>query len=133
MTEGSRPRTPVAPGRLGALWRVLRGERGRTKKLRKLLVLLRPYRGRVILMFVALTLATAAALAPPYLLGKAIDVGIEGKDLDALTWITIAFVAAAAINFGGTYAQTYLTCGGVSSPTSRRCRSASTRATARAC
>jgi ABC-type multidrug transport system fused ATPase/permease subunit len=91
------------------LWKIVRGERGRTRKLRKLLVLLRPYRGRVILMFVALTLATAAALAPPYLLGKAIDVGIEGGDLTALTWITIAFVAAAAINFGGTYAQTYLT------------------------
>ncbi|HEU0019234.1 MAG TPA: ABC transporter ATP-binding protein [Thermoleophilaceae bacterium] len=95
--------------RVRGLWKIVRGERGRTKKLRKLLVLLRPYRGRVILMFVALTLATAAALAPPYLLGKAIDVGIEGEDLDALTWITIAFVAAAAINFGGTYAQTYLT------------------------
>jgi ABC-type multidrug transport system fused ATPase/permease subunit len=95
--------------RVRSLWTIVRGERGRTKKLRKLLVLLRPYRGRVILMFVALTLATAAALAPPYLLGRAIDVGIEGGDLDALTWITIAFVAAAAINFGGTYAQTYLT------------------------
>jgi ATP-binding cassette, subfamily B, bacterial len=95
--------------RARSLWKIVRGERGRTRKLRKLLVLLRPYRGRVILMFVALTLATVAALAPPYLLGKAIDVGIEGKDLNALTWITIAFVAAAAVNFGGTYAQTYLT------------------------
>ena len=95
--------------RARSLWKIVRGERGRTRKLRKLLVLLRPYRGRVILMFVALTLATAAALAPPYLLGRAIDVGIKGKDLDALTWITIAFVAAAAINFAGTYAQTYLT------------------------
>jgi ABC-type multidrug transport system fused ATPase/permease subunit len=95
--------------RARSLWKIVRGERGRTRKLRKLLVLLRPYRGRVILMFVALTLATAAALAPPYLLGRAIDVGIDGKDLNALTWITIAFVVAAAINFGGTYAQTYLT------------------------
>jgi len=95
--------------RVRNLWKIVRGERGRTRKLRKLLVLLRPYRGRVILMFIALTLATAAALAPPYLLGRAIDVGIDGKDLNALTWITIAFVAAAAINFGGTYAQTYLT------------------------
>jgi ABC-type multidrug transport system fused ATPase/permease subunit len=95
--------------RARSLWKIVRGERGRTKKLRKLLVLLRPYRGRVILMFVALTLATAAALAPPYLLGRAIDIGIEGGDLNALTWITVAFVAAAAINFGGTYAQTYLT------------------------
>jgi ATP-binding cassette subfamily B protein len=87
----------------------LRGERGRTRKLGKLLALLRPYRGRVILMFVALVLATAASLAPPYLAGRAIDDGIRAGDVEVLTWITIAFLGAAAINFAGTYAQTYLT------------------------
>ncbi|MDP9134531.1 MAG: ABC transporter ATP-binding protein, partial [Actinomycetota bacterium] len=87
----------------------MRGERGRTRKLGKLLALLRPYRGRVILMFVALILATAASLAPPYLAGRAIDDGIRAGDVDVLTWITIAFLGAAAINFAGTYAQTYLT------------------------
>ena len=92
-----------------ALWTILRGERGRTRKLGKLLALLRPYRARVVLMFAALTLATAASLAPPYLAGRAIDDGIKDGDLNALTWITIAFVAAAAIYFAGTYAQTYLT------------------------
>jgi ABC-type multidrug transport system fused ATPase/permease subunit len=95
--------------RLVGLWKVVRGERGRTQKLRKLLTLLRPYRGRVILMFVALFLATAAALAPPYLLGLAIDDGIRAGDATALTWITVAFLVAAAINFAATYAQTYLT------------------------
>ena len=109
MTGGSRPRTPGAPGRLRATWAVLRGERGRTRKLGKLLALLRPYRGRVILMFVALVLATAASLAPPYLAGRAIDDGIRAGDIDVLTWITIAFLGAAAVNFAGTYAQTYLT------------------------
>jgi ABC-type multidrug transport system fused ATPase/permease subunit len=91
------------------LWTTVRGERGRTRKLRKLLSLLRPYRARVILMFVALILATGAALAPPYLLGLAIDDGIRAGDATALTWITVAFLASAAINFGATYAQTYLT------------------------
>lgn len=95
--------------RLRSAWAVLRGEKGRTRKLRQLMALLRPYRARVILMFVALTLATAASLAPPYLAGRAIDDGIRAGDLTALTWITIAFLAAAALNFGGTYAQTYLT------------------------
>jgi ABC-type multidrug transport system fused ATPase/permease subunit len=90
-------------------WTTIRGERGRTRKLRKLLALLRPYRGRVVLMFVALFLATGAALAPPYLLGLAIDDGIRAGDVDALTWITVAFLAAAAVNFAATYAQTYLT------------------------
>ena len=90
-------------------WNALRGERGRTKKLGKLLALLRPYRGRVILMFVALVLATGAALAPAYLAGRAIDAGIHDKDAGALTWIMLAFLGAALVNFGATYLQTYLT------------------------
>ncbi len=40
--------------RLSNWWEILRGERGRTHKLRKVLALLRPYRGRVIVMFIAL-------------------------------------------------------------------------------
>ena len=59
-------------------------------------------------MLVALTLATAAALAPPYLAGKAIDDGIRGGDTDALTVIVILFVAAAVLNWVATYAQTFL-------------------------
>ncbi|HET8823005.1 MAG TPA: ABC transporter ATP-binding protein [Thermoleophilaceae bacterium] len=80
----------------------------RASRLRHLVSLLRPYRGRVILMFVALLLATGAALAPPYLAGRAIDDGIRGADMGALTVIVIAFVAAAVINWGATYLQTYL-------------------------
>ena len=87
---------------------MLRGERGRTRKLGKLLALLRPYRGRVILMFLALVVSTAAALAPPYLAGRAIDDGIRGGDLDALTVITGLFLLAAGLNWGASYAQTYL-------------------------
>ncbi len=93
----------------GPNWSALRGERGRTKKLGKLLALLRPYRGRVIVMFVALILATGAALAPAYLAGRAIDAGIHDKDPGALTWIMLAFLGAALVNFGATYLQTYLT------------------------
>ena len=57
-------------GRIRTLWTTLRGDDGRRRKLRKLLALLRPYRGRVALMFLALLLATAAALVPPYLAGR---------------------------------------------------------------
>jgi ATP-binding cassette subfamily B protein len=92
-----------------AFWTAMRGERGRTRKLGKLLALLRPYRGRVILMLVALVVATAASLAPPYLAGRAIDDGIRGGDIDALTVITVLFLVAAALNWGASYAQTYLT------------------------
>ncbi|MBA3300066.1 MAG: ABC transporter ATP-binding protein, partial [Thermoleophilaceae bacterium] len=73
------------------------------------MALLRPYRGRVILMFVALVAATAASLAPPYLAGRAIDDGIRAGDLGALTLITALFLAAALLNWGASYAQTYLT------------------------
>ena len=95
-------------GLLGGAWRLLRGEERRGRKLRGLAGLLRPYRGRVALMFVALVVATAAGLAPPYLVGRAIDQGIRAGDLDALTWIVVLFVGAALVNWGATYAQTFL-------------------------
>ena len=59
-------------------------------------------------MFVALVIATASGLAPPYLAGRAIDDGIRAHDTGALTVILIAFLVAAALNWGATYAQTYL-------------------------
>ena len=86
----------------------VRGEPRRIGKLRHLVALLRPYRGRVVLMLIALLIATAAALVPPYLAGLAIDEGIQDGDLNALTMILIAFVAAALLNWGATYVQTYL-------------------------
>ena len=89
-------------------WEIIRGERGRTRKLGKVLALLRPYRGRVIVMFVALLLATGAALAPPYLAGRAIDDGIRGGDIGALELIVGLFLLSAVVNWGATYVQTYL-------------------------
>jgi ATP-binding cassette subfamily B protein len=80
----------------------------RAGRLRHLLSLLRPYRVRVLLMFASLLLATGAALAPPYLAGRAIDDGIRAKDPEALTVIVIVFVAAALINWAATYVQTFL-------------------------
>jgi ABC-type multidrug transport system fused ATPase/permease subunit len=80
----------------------------RASRLRHLVSLLRPYRGRVILMFVSLLLATGAALAPPYLAGRAIDDGIRGQDTGALTVIVIVFLAAAVLNWAATYTQTFL-------------------------
>jgi ABC-type multidrug transport system fused ATPase/permease subunit len=80
----------------------------RSSRLRHLFSLLRPYRGRVILMLVALTVATGAALAPPYLAGRAIDDGIRAGDTGVLTVILVLFVVAALLNWGATYAQTFL-------------------------
>jgi ABC-type multidrug transport system fused ATPase/permease subunit len=80
----------------------------RAGRLRHLAGLLRPYRGRVLLMLLTLWVATGAALVPPYLAGKAIDAGIEDGDTGALTVIVVAFVAAALVNWVASYAQTYL-------------------------
>jgi ABC-type multidrug transport system fused ATPase/permease subunit len=90
------------------LWRILRGEDQRGRKLRWMIGLLRPYRGRVALTFVAMLAATAAGLAPPYLAGQAIDAGIVPGDSEALTLIVIAFLGVAVLYAGASYAQTYL-------------------------
>jgi len=95
-------------GRLADVRRRLAGTRGRGRKLRGLLALLAPYRGRVILMFVALLAGTAASLAPPPLAKLAIDRGIVPGDLGALNVIVLAFVVSALVVWGATYAQTYL-------------------------
>ncbi|HEX6228286.1 MAG TPA: ABC transporter transmembrane domain-containing protein, partial [Solirubrobacterales bacterium] len=90
------------------LWRLIRGEDQRARKLRWMAGLLRPYRGRVALTAVAILAASAAALAPPYLAGQAIDAGIVTGDTDALTLIVAAFVGVAVVYAAATFAQTYL-------------------------
>ncbi|MGZ5308562.1 MAG: ABC transporter ATP-binding protein [Solirubrobacterales bacterium] len=92
-----------------ALWRLVRGEDGRGRKVRWMLGLLRPYRKQVGLMFAALIVSTTAGLAPPYLAGKAVDNVVGSQDLDTLNLIVVAFVAAALVYWGATYLQTYLT------------------------
>jgi ABC-type multidrug transport system fused ATPase/permease subunit len=91
-----------------ALWRLLRGQDGRGRKLRWMVGLLRPYRGRAALMLVALLAATGAGLAPPYLAGRAIDAGIKTGDVTALELIVAAFVAVATVYAIATAVQTYL-------------------------
>jgi ABC-type multidrug transport system fused ATPase/permease subunit len=92
----------------GAIWRTLRGADQRGRKVRWLIGLLKPYRARMALMFVALLIETGAGLAPPYLAGRAIDAGIETGDLSALDWIVAAFVAVSILYAIATYAETYL-------------------------
>ncbi len=81
---------------------------GRGRKLRGLVALLAPYRGRVILMFVALLFATAASLAPAPLAALAIDDGIKAGDVSTLTVVVLAFIASALVFWGASFAQTYL-------------------------
>jgi ABC-type multidrug transport system fused ATPase/permease subunit len=90
------------------LWRLIRGEDQRARKVRWMIGLLRPYRARLILMFTALLLETGAALAPPYLAGKAIDSGIRSGDVGALDLIVAAFALTAIVYAVATYWETYL-------------------------
>jgi ATP-binding cassette subfamily B protein len=91
-----------------SLWRLIRGEDQRGRKVRWLFSLLGPYRRQVVLMFVALILATGATLAPPFLVGKAISVGVLGHDTRALVLIIAAFLGTAVVAWGAAYLQTYL-------------------------
>src|SRR3954447_25911540 len=79
-----------AAGRRDELRRRLRGTGGRGRKLRGLIVLLRPYRTRVLALSAALVLGTAASLAPAPLAKAAIDSGIVKGDVTALNWIVLA-------------------------------------------
>ena len=90
------------------IWLTLRGEEDRGRKVRWMLGLLRPYRLRVLAVLITLLAGTAAALAPPYLAGAAIDQAITPGDLGALNRIVVAFVGAAAIYGLASYVQTYL-------------------------
>ena len=81
---------------------------GRGRKLRGLVSLLAPYRGRVILMFVALVAATAATLAPAPLAKYAIDDGIRQGDVGTLNLVVLAFVVSALVFWAASYAQTFL-------------------------
>ncbi len=93
---------------LADLWRLIRGEDQRGRKVRWMIGLLRPYRTRMILMFTALLVETGAALAPPFLLGRAIDTGINAGDVGALDLIVAAFVFATVLYAVATYWESYL-------------------------
>ena len=79
--------------------RRMRGTGDRGRKLKGLVRLLRPYRGRVALMFLTLFAATAAAIAPAPLAKMAIDKGITPKDVGALDQ-TVALFVATIIGMG---------------------------------
>jgi ATP-binding cassette subfamily B protein len=67
-----------------------------------------PYKLRTALAILTLLGATAVSLAPPILIGTAVDEVRRGQT-DALGWIVIAFVGAGLLGIVCTYAQTYFT------------------------
>src|SRR6266576_6183627 len=79
------------------------------RRLATLARLTAPYRRRTTLSIFSLLLATATALAPPFLSKYAIDDGIKKNNLGALWVIVAIFLLAGLANWGMSYAQTYLT------------------------
>jgi ATP-binding cassette subfamily B protein len=79
------------------------------RRVSVLVRLARPYRRRVLGGVIALLVATAASLAPPWLAKVAIDEAIGDGDLALLTWIVVAFVAAGLVAWLAGVVQTYLT------------------------
>ncbi len=94
--------------RLAELRRRLRQTSGRGRKVRGLVELLRPYKGRVALMFLTLVLATGASLAPIKLAELAVG-DIQHHASASLNRVAAAFLVAALLAWGASAAQTYLT------------------------
>ena len=90
-----------------SLWRLIRGEDNRWRKVRWLFSLLRPYRRQMWLMLAALVLATGATLAPPYLVGKAVSAALGGHST-TVALLVAALLGAALIAWATSSVQTYL-------------------------
>jgi ABC-type multidrug transport system fused ATPase/permease subunit len=78
------------------------------RRLSTLYRLARPYKAKTALAILTLLGATAVSLAPPYLVGRAVDEVRTGRT-HALGWIVVAFVGAGVLGIICSYAQTYFT------------------------
>jgi ATP-binding cassette subfamily B protein len=79
------------------------------RRLGVLVRLAAPYRRRSLLALATLLAYTVVGLAPPYLAKLAVDRGIDRGDLDVLWAIVGLFLAAGALTFALSGAQTYFT------------------------
>ena len=73
--------------------------------MRRLLTYLRPYRPQVGVAIAALVAGSLLQLVPPYLTKLAIDTYIPARDLDGLTWVAGAFLAAILGGFAVEFVQ----------------------------
>ncbi len=109
MSLGRPPGHGPAHGVLGALVdRDAREGRVPTKKLRKLLPYLRPYRWHIAGTLVLMVLLSGAGLASPALAQIAIDDGISNGDKQVLVVAVALLVGAGLVGWLAGYGQTYL-------------------------
>ena len=78
------------------------------RRLTALYRLARPYRLRTALAIISLLAATASSLAPPILIGKAVD-DVNDGHTGSLWPLVGLFVAASVVGTICAYAQTYFT------------------------
>ncbi len=78
------------------------------RRLSTLYRLVRPYKAQTGLAILTLLAATAVSLAPPYLVGRAVD-EVKAGHTHALRWIVIAFLGAGVLGVACSYAETYFT------------------------
>jgi ATP-binding cassette, subfamily B, bacterial len=78
------------------------------RRLRTLYRLARPYRLQTLLALLSLLAATLVALAPPYLVGRAVDEVANGST-DTLLALVLLFLGAGILGIAATYGQTYFT------------------------
>jgi ABC-type multidrug transport system fused ATPase/permease subunit len=90
-----------------SIWRLIRGEDNRGRKVKWLFSLLRPYRRQVLMTLGALVLATAATLAPPALIGAAVSAALHGHS-STLAVLVGALLGAALVVWATSAAQTYI-------------------------
>src|SRR5579863_1526465 len=72
------------------------------RRLTALYRLARPYRVRTALAIGSLVAATAASLAPPFLIGLAVN-DVTTGDTGPLRWLVVAFVGASVVGVGCSY------------------------------
>jgi len=78
------------------------------RRLKALYSLARPYKGRTTIAILSLLGATAVGLAPPYLVGRAVDEVRHGRT-GLLVHLVIAFVLVGVFGVLFSYVQTYYT------------------------
>lgn len=76
--------------------------RGRGRRTRSLFGMMRPYRGRIAILLVALLVATAASLAPAPLAAKAVDDGLSKGNLDHLTVLVAVLLGVSLVGLVAT-------------------------------
>ena len=76
----------------------------RRRSRRLLASLARPYRGRLVLAAVLISIRSAAYLSLPYLVGLGIDKGVRAGNLTALVQVVGVLLVALMVNAGANYA-----------------------------